>query len=161
MFKPTSFLFLFSCLHQGTNVPILMDAKQYALILSLSASYVSYIFDNIRTTLWVYHHQNNHRYHAIFLFAVVSQTNQEHNAKRKGLSTLLYYISCILRGSGICTSCHGSSWIASIHISLVLKWSGTRKNAPGLILIISLHISCVLNWSRTWSNADDSMHTTH
>ena len=52
------------------------------------------LLDNHHTTQKPHHHHHHHqihRPHAIFLLAVVSQTNQGHIAKRKVLPQLLYH----------------------------------------------------------------------
>ena len=91
------------------------------------------VFYNHRTTKWPHHHCNNKRHHAIFLFVVVSKTNQGHMPKRKVSSLMtLSHISCVLRWSGMSSSCHGSTSTALKHISC-LKMIRDKSQYPWVV----------------------------
>ena len=91
----TIFLSLFSRLQKHTNPTSAIDAKQYALILSLFVFSEPSIFDNLLTTQQPHHHNNVHRNHPIFLVVAMSQTNQGHTPRRKTLPTPHHHTSLV------------------------------------------------------------------
>ena len=91
IFIPTIFLFLFFHPQEHTNPTTLMDAKQQTLTLLLFLLFKLFIFDGLRAIQYIHHHCNSHRHHAIFLFALASQTNQGKTTKKKEISSLLFH----------------------------------------------------------------------
>ena len=83
-------LHLSSRLQEHTNPTILMDTKQWKAILSLSQFLMSCLFYSDHT---VQHVSIIIKIIVIVPYAIVSQTNQGHTEKRKGLLSLLYRTS--------------------------------------------------------------------
>ena len=85
------FLSLFSGLLTYTNPTILMGARQQALTHPLLRPFGPFDFYNHRTNQKIYHHCNSHGNHAIILFVVVSQINQEYIARIRCLPEMFYH----------------------------------------------------------------------